>query len=212
MNMKKTIWQPVLLGVGCGLLVGIAMAAGLSITHTSADTTNVIGFHMAIYLLSAAIGGPLAGVLSPATSLTFILLFGSPEMKAVLSDPVMFWTNAIVMGGFMALIGFSYQSIYEHMKMPARILPWAGSVFVLYALHPSILLILQTNTNDIKIILTKALEGLKNGALQMLFDIFFTSLVFIALPPSYTHPLWYVPRKAPDQTAGHIKQHDPSNL
>jgi hypothetical protein len=103
-----------------------------------------------------------------------------------------------VMGGLMALIGLGYRSIFERMKIPARLLPWAGIVFVLYALHPSILLILQTNTNNMNFILTKALEGLKDSAPQMLFDICFTSLVFIALPARYRRPLWYESKKAPE--------------
>ena len=103
------------------------------------------------------------------------------------------------MGGFMALIGLGYRLIFERMKMPARLLPWVGIVFVLYALHPSILFILQTNPSDINIILTYAIQGFKNSTPQMLFDIFFTSLVFVALPSSLAHPLWYVSRKTPDQ-------------
>ena len=197
--MKKTIWQPIVLGVGCGSLVGIAMATGLSITVTSADTADVVGFHMTVFLLSAALGGPLAGFIAPAITLMFTIWFGSSEMKAVLSDPVMFWTNLFVIGGIMALIGFGYRLIFERVKMPVRLLPWVGIVFVLYALHPSILFILQTNPDDINIILTKAIQGFKNSAPQMIFDIFFTSLVFFALPLSYAHPLWYVSRKAPDR-------------
>jgi len=58
--MKKTIWRPLVLGVVSGLLAGIATVTGLSFL-TPGSTNNTIGFYMTLFLLAAALGGPLAG-------------------------------------------------------------------------------------------------------------------------------------------------------
>ena len=195
--MKKTIWLPVIFGLALGLLAGIAMAVGLSISlPDSAGGINIVGFHMALFLLSAAIGGPLAGAITPITSLITAILFGPPDLRAFLVDPLSFWTNSFLMGAFMALIGFCYRAIFERMKIPVRLLPWIGIILAHYAFHPPILEFLQTG----KVNFIRSMVGaLDFYTLQILFDVFFTSLVFIALPASFAHPLWYASKKALDQ-------------
>lgn len=195
--MKKTIWQPVVLGTAIGLLAGIAMAVGLSISvPDSAGGINIVGFHMALFLLSAAIGGPVAGAITPITSLIAAILFGPPDLRAALLDPLSFWTNSFVMGAFMGLIGIGYRAIFERMKMPARLMPWIVIILAHYALHSPILEFTQTG----RVNFMKSMIGaLDFYTVQILFDIFFTSLVFIALPASFAHPLWYEAKKAPGQ-------------
>lgn len=195
--MKKTIWQSVVLGMAMGLLSGISMSVGLSISvPDSAGGINIVGFHMALFLLSAAIGGPVAGAITPITSLITAILFGPPDLRAALLDPLSFWTNSFVMGAFMALIGIGYRTIFERMKMPARLIPWIVIILAHYALHPPILEFTQTG----RVNFMKSMIGaLDFYTVQILFDIFFTSLVFIALPASFAHPLWYETKKAPDQ-------------
>ena len=96
----------------------------------------------------------------------------------------------------MALIGIGYRAIFERMKIPARLLPWIVIILAHYALHPPILEFTQTGrVNFIK----SMIGGLDFYMVQILFDIFFTSLVFIALPASFAHPLWYEAKKAADQ-------------
>ena len=51
--MKKTIWQPLVLGVVLGLLAGIATVTGLSFL-TPGITDNAIGFYVTLFLLAAA--------------------------------------------------------------------------------------------------------------------------------------------------------------
>jgi len=162
--MKKTIWQPVVLG-------------------------------LALFLLSAAIGGPVAGAITPITSLITVLLFGPTELRTALVDPLPFWANSFVMGAFMALIAIGYRAIFERMKMPARLLPWIVIILAHYAFHPPILEFTMTG----RVNFMKSLVGaLDFYTVQILFDIFFTSLVFIALPATFAHPLWYEAKKAPD--------------
>ena len=197
--MKKTIWQPLVLGVAFGLLAGIAMVSGLSFMLSSTEASNVIGFYMALFLLSAAIGGPLAGATTSTICVLFVAMFGAPDMKAVSSDPVVLWTNVVVMGTLVALIGFAYRLIFERVKMPARLLPWAGIVIAFYLLSSPINIGIQFTLNGEAGILSAVLGSYKDYIPQALFDIFFTSLVFIALPSSYTRPRWYESKKTPRQ-------------
>lgn len=198
--MKKTIWQPVVLGIAFGLLAGIAMVTGLSFLLSSTGASNVIGFFMVLFMLSAALGGPLAGAITSTICVLFVALFGAPDMKAVSSDPVVLWTNVVVIGTLVALIGFAYRLIFERVKMPGRLLPWAGIVIAFYLLSSPINISIQFTLNGESGILSAVLSSYKDYFPQALFDIFFTSLVFIALPARYRRPLWYESKKASDQS------------
>lgn len=188
--MKKTTWQPLVLGVAFGLLAGISMVFGLSFLVSSSEASNVIGFHMVLFILSAALGGPVAGAITSTICVLFVAMFGPPDMKAVSSDPVVLWTNVIVMGTLVAMVGFSYRLLFERVKMPARLLPWAGIVIALYLLISPINIGIQFTLNGEAGILPAVLSSYKDYIPQALFDIFFTSMVFIALPARYRKPLW----------------------
>jgi hypothetical protein len=198
--MKKTIWQPLVLGVVLGLLAGIATVTGLSFL-TPGITDNAIGFYVTLFLLAAAQGGPLAGGIAPALWVIISALFGPPNMKEVINIPSIFWSNLLALGTTVALVGFAYRLIFERVKMPARLLLWAGIVIAFYFISlPSSIIpqyyLLGDPTSEI---LPAILNSYKNYIPQAIFDIFFTSLVFIALPSSYTRPLWYVSKKVPEQ-------------
>jgi hypothetical protein len=198
--MKKTIWQPLVLGVVLGLLAGIANVTGLSFL-TPGITDNAIGFYGTLFLLAAALGGPLAGAIAPALWVIISTLFGPPDIKAVLSDPVVIWSNLLALGTLTALIGFAYCLIFERVVMPARLLPWAGIVIAYYVITLPSAMIPQyyLGGEPTYEILPAILGAYKDYIPQAIFDIFITSLVFIALPARYRRPLWYGPKKVPDQ-------------
>ena len=191
--MKKTIWQPVLVGIAFGLLAGISITAGLSFVVSNSLTTGVIGFHVVLFLLSASIGGPLAGFITPTICVILIILFGDPEFVEFLSRPNIFWTNMIVPGMVMALTSFGYRLVFEHVKMPARLLPWAGIVIATYVINsPTILSIQYYFGGDNFATLPSAIfSNYQDYIPQAIFDVFITSLIFIALPARYLRPLWY---------------------
>ena len=189
--MKKTIWQPVVLGVVFGLLAGIAMVSGLSFLLSSTEASNVIGFYMVLFLLSAAIGGPLAGAITSTICVTIVAFFCPPEMREVLSDPINLWSNVFVTGILVALMGFGYRLIFEHVKMPVRLLPWAGIVIGYYIISGPINISIQFYLHGEAGILSAVLGSYKDYIPQAFFDIFITSLIFIALPARYLRPLWY---------------------
>jgi len=203
--MKKTIWRPLVLGVVLGLLAGLATVTGLFfIVPGTEDVTgyyNAIGFYMILLLLAAALGGPQAGAIASILWLTIENFFGPPDMKAIFDDPEVFWANLIVVGTLMVLVGFAHRLIFEQVKMPARLLLWSVLVIVVYIIIVPANIALQAYLLDAVVVLPAILFGYRTYIPQAIFDIFFTSLVFIALPASYTRPLWYEPKKALDRSA-----------
>ena len=189
--MKKTIWQPLLLGAVLGLLAGIATVTGLSFL-TPGITDSAIGFFVTLFLLAAALGGPLAGAIAPVLWVIITASFGSPEMKAILTIPAVFWSNLLALGTTVALVGFGYRLIFERVVMPARLLAWAAIVIAYYAISiPSSIIPQYYFLGDpASEILPAILATYKTYIPQAIFDIIFTSLVFIALPARYRRPLW----------------------
>jgi len=200
--MKKTIWQPIVLGTIFGWLAGIASVTELTFL-VSGITDNAIGFFITLFLLAAALGGPLAGAIAPVLWVTISAWFGPPELAAVISNPNTFWSNIIALATMTALVGFAYRLIFERIKMPARLVAWASIVIVYYliALPAAIIPQYLLSGDPIFEILPAVLGGYTDYLPQVIFDIFITCLVFIALPARYRRPLWYEAKKVPDQSA-----------
>jgi hypothetical protein len=135
-------------------------------------------------------------------------------MKAVLSDPIAFWSNLLAVGTTVALVGFAYRLIVMRVKMPVRMLAWAGIVIGYYAINVPSSIIPQylLRGNPGSEILPAVLYGYETYFPQAIFDILITSLVFVALPSAYTRPLWYGLKKAQEQTTERISSMTRSNL
>ena len=196
--MKKTLWQPLVLGVVFGMLAGIAMISGLSFMISGTEASNAVGFYLALFLLAAALGGPLAGAITSTICVFFVAWFGPTDMKEILSNPVTLWSNVLVTGILLAVVGVAYRLIFERVKMPARLLPWAGIVIAYYVIQSPILISLQFYISGGVDLLSTILNSFQTYIPQAIFDICFTSLVFIALPARYRKPLWYGSTKAPE--------------
>jgi len=190
--VKKIIWQPLVLGIVLGSLAGISIITGLTFL-TPGLATNAIGFYVTLLLLSAALGGPLAGIVASILMITISALFGSPDMKAVIAIPAVFWSNLLMLGIIETLAGFGYRFIFERLKMPARLAPWAGIVIVYYLLNSPISLTLQYFLlgDPLSEVMPAVLYNYQTYIPQAIFDILITSLIFIALPARYLRPLWY---------------------
>jgi hypothetical protein len=189
--MKKTIRRPLVIGVLLGFLAGIATATGLSFITPGINIENAIGVWMTLILLSAALGGPLAGTIASTLFMIIATLLGPPDMKEILSDPINFWSNLIVVGIIMIMVGFVYRSIFEHSKMPARLLFWAGIVIAVYIIISPITISFQFYLHGEVGVLPAIMSSYKIFLPQAIFDIIITSLVFVALPARYARPLWY---------------------
>ena len=189
--MKRAIVQPIAFGTIFGLLAGTVIVAGLTFL-TPGLTANAIGFYGSLFLISSALGGPLAGALSPFIALSISASFGSPEMQELLAAPEVFWPNTVTAGLSLALVGLAYRRIFERLKMPLRLVAWGGIIAAYY------ILLIPTNNaaqnlllNDpVSEILPEILYGFQTLYPQAIFDIFFTSLVFIAMPARFRRPLW----------------------
>ncbi len=194
--MKKTVWRPVVLGVTLGALAGITTVTGLSFL-TVGITENAIGFYVTLFLLAAALGGPLAGAIAPMLWVIIGALFGPPNVAAIVTIPAVFWSNLLALGITVAAIGFAYRLIFERLKMPARLLAWAGIIIVWYLISLPLSLVPQYLLlgNPPSEILPAIQYGYESYFPQAIFDIVITSLVFVALPATYARPLWYEPRR-----------------
>lgn len=194
--MKKTIWRPLVLGLVLGTVAGLTTAAGLSFLAPGI-TDNAIGIYATLFFLAAALGGPLAGAIASSLFVIITTFFGPPEVQEILRDPVVFWSNLLSLGIFVTLIGFAYRLCYERVKMPWRLLVWATLIIVYYAMIVPSSVIPQYLLHDepASEILPAVLYGYEVYWPQAIFDIFITSLVFIALPLSYKRPLWYEPEQ-----------------
>jgi hypothetical protein len=199
MQIKKTFWRPLILGIFMGALAGITTITGLSFI-TPGDLNNAIGIYMTILLLSAALGGPLAGALTTTIFIAVTTLFGPPDMKAIMSEPVILWTNLAVIGTLTVMVGFAYRWIFERLKMPTRLLLWSGIVIAVYLINLPINIILQFYFLHEADVLPAIISTYWNYLPQAIFDIFITSLVFIALPIRFTRPLWYEHLNKSDET------------
>jgi hypothetical protein len=196
----KPIWRPLILGIASGLLSGVATLTGLSFLIPGI-ANNTVGFYMALFLLAAALGGPLAGAIAPALWVITSALFGPPDVKAVVTIPATFWSNVIAVGTVVALVGLAYRFIFERVKMPARLLVWTGIVIACYVIGIPSSLIPQSYLlgDPPSEILPAVLYSYKTYIPQAIFDVLITSLVFVALPARYRRPLWYDAKKAPAQ-------------
>lgn len=192
--MKKTILRPVAFGSMLGLLAGLATTAGLTFLISTSETSNAIGIYSILILLAAALGGPIAGILASTIFLTVTTLYGSPAMKEILSEPVVFWSNAFALGTVLALVALAYRWVFERAKLPMRFIAWAGIVIGYYSLQIPVSMTPQYLLVGDFELLPALLFAYQSYIPQAVVDIFVTSLIFIALPLAYTHPLWYEPK------------------
>ncbi|UCE00494.1 MAG: hypothetical protein JSV42_07170 [Chloroflexota bacterium] len=199
--MKRKVWQALAIGIIFGSFAGISSVVGLTFL-LSGITDNAIGFFVTLFLLAAALGGPLAGAIAPALWVTISAWFGPPEMVAVVSDPYTFWSNIIALGITTAIVGLAYRIIYERINIPVRLLAWAGIVIAYYfiSLPASVIPQYLLSGGPQDEILAAVLGGYADYIPQMIFDILITSLVFIALPSAYARPLWYEYKRAGGQS------------
>jgi hypothetical protein len=200
--MNKTVWRPLVFGTALGMLAGIAAVTDLTFIVPAAGATNVVGFYMTLLLLAAALGGPLAGALASTLSIAIPALLGPPDMVEIWSDPVVLWTNLLVVGTVVALAGFAYRLIFARVKMPARLLLWAGVVIGVYVVITPANLVLQHYLHGEVGVLPVVLNTYRVYIPQAICDILFTSLVFVALPARYRRPLWITEQRAPPPTEG----------
>lgn len=190
-GMKKTVWQPLVFGLVFGLLAGLGVITDLSFIVSGTDTDNLIGFWMILLLLASTLGGPLAGVIASTLLVIIANFYSPPEMQAIVYDPVIFWTNLFVLAVLMVLVGFVYRLVFEREKMPQRLVWWVGLVILVHLINIPANLLLQYYFHNETGVFPVILTAYKIYVPQALFDIFITSLVFIALPVRYSRPRWY---------------------
>lgn len=192
--MKRTIWQPLVLGLALGLLAGIATVTDLA--FFIADTTenaHAIGFFVTLFLLVTALGGLWAGVSVSTIWVTVEVFFGLPDMKGVIAIQSVFWSNIIAIGITLTMAGIAYGLSFEGIRMPMRLIPWVGIVhaFYIFTLPFSLTLQYYIQGNPLSEIYPAISQAHSTYVPQAIFDILITCLVLIALPLHYRKPFWF---------------------
>jgi len=189
--MKKIVWQPIITGIFSAILVVVTGLAGLQYTSPAGW---IIGIYPTIYAMTAAIWGPLAITLAfTLTRVTSALVLGAAR------PPASFWANVILGSGLYALMAYLYRLAYERVKFPKRLFFWAGIVSLFYIL----VVPLRSASNTIydyiygyEVVtraewLTSIVSSYQAILPNFVADLFFTSLIWGALPKTFHRPLWY---------------------
>ena len=191
--MKKTIWMSLTLGIVMGILAGLVNIFNLTFMSS---TGWPIGFYNIFLFLAAALGGPL-GCVSEVIMITMINSLGPPEWREMIG-PALYWANVISEGLILLpLFALAYRSIFGRIKMPLRLLAWAGLIAAFYILDvwllPLLWWLFSGQTIDASFV-QNAISGYESWLPQAISDVIITCLLWIALPERYRHPLWYEPK------------------
>jgi len=187
--MKKTIWLPLVFGLGFGILAGISLAANIAYADASGYSA---GIYPIFFLLAFALGGPLSALITVTVTVAIAALWGYPALKDLFMTYPSFMIINLLANAIAGIVsGLAYRFVYQRIKMPVRLLPWAGIVLLHYVIAVWI-----TGEGaralipDVQLV-SGFFETLRISILEMVAVFLITSLIWIALPEHYRRPLWY---------------------
>jgi hypothetical protein len=192
MQVKKTIWIPIVGGFVFGTLSFLITAAKITI-QISEDL--ILGPWEIINTLSAALFGPIGLFITELGLDISGYLYLIRGVYPAPQDAYFMVGDFIAHSVAMLLVAFGYRFIYRRMRMPLLLAGW-GLVMGMYYL---VGVTLQVSLFNI------AVPGLGasytgyfgNVRLEFLLVTFITSLALLALPERYRRPQWYEPKQAP---------------
>ena len=192
--MKKTIWMPL------GALSFFSSAVGFFIHYGIA---GAVGPHEIFMVLSAALGGPwgllVASVIHTIGAHIF-LMNAPPE----LATPALLNSIGDFVARTIALLAVTYCYKYLHQRAQRATSFLAGWILIV-GIYYALLLPLQALDWAITLPGYLSLSTIvQNAPPEILTVVIVTSLIWVALPVRSRKPLWYEPKKSPDQN-GEIK-------
>lgn len=188
MQVKKTIWIPLVGGLISGTLSFLISVADITV-HLSEDL--ILGPWEIINTLSAGLFGPI-GLLITQLGMDFggylYLIkgaFPSPQDICFMLGDYIAHTLA------MFLVAFSFRYTYSRMKMPRLLIGWILVMGIYYLLEVTLAVTL----------FNIAVPGLgasyadyfSNVRLEFVLVTVITSLALVALPERYRRPHWVEP-------------------
>lgn len=193
--MKRTIWIPLVLGLALGLLDFLSFGFHWVIRIAS---FGAIGPQETLVVLSAALGGPLSGIVTNFLQELGMHIFllkgdfpGQPQVEVVISI-VDFIAHTI------ALLAVAYCYRFLHQRAKKGYIFFAGWILIV-VIYYILLLPLQALVHNLIIPDLLPLSTLVRGSPpEFLMVAIISSLVWIALPTRYRKPQWYESKKAPE--------------
>jgi hypothetical protein len=199
MKMKKTIWIPIAIGMVSAVLILAASEAKFSIPLGNG---SYIGIGELFTTLSAALGGPLASIVTlfMGYSIHGIL---HPEFFPDLSSVYIFLGDGVAHLCAMLVFAFCYYKfLFPRMsKTRVFLIGWFLLVGAYYFLALLPLTVVFLNLIDPGQGATYTVFA-KNFIPEFLGTAIFTTLVWFASPVRYRRPHWIEPKNAPDHIEG----------
>lgn len=201
--MKKTIWIPLVLGGGLGLLDFVSWASGFLIPLGPYGAT---GPQEVFITISAALGGPLG--LSITCFLHELGNFAF-DLHSLVSSEQMYTTGLLYSAAdFSAHIvaalatAYCYKILHQRAK---KVYVFIGGWILILAFYYILLVPLQFFLIGFVIDLPSLAVLLRNFLPEFLVVAILSVLIWIALPARYTRPLWFqlepVPQTFNDEAA-----------
>ena len=193
--MKKTIWIPVVIGMVSAVLILAASEADFSIPLGNGSS---IGIGDLFTTLSAALGGPLASIVTIFTAYGIIGIL-HPEFFPTTTSVYILLEDGVahLCAMLMVAIGY-YKFLFPRMRKTGMFLAgWFLLIGVYYYLALLPLSVVFLNLIDPSQDATYSVFA-RNFFPEFLGTATITTLIWFAAPVRYRHPQWIEPKRAPD--------------
>jgi hypothetical protein len=185
--MKKTIWIPLVLGITLGLLDFLSLGVHWVIRIAN---FGAIGPQETLVIISAALGGPLSGIVTNFLQELGMHIFllkgdfpGQPQLEVLISI-------ADFIAHTIALLAVAYCYRFLHQRTKKAYIFFAGWILIV-VIYYILLLPLQSLLHNFLVPDLLLLSTLVRGAPpEFLMVAIISTLILIALPVRYRRPLW----------------------
>jgi hypothetical protein len=193
MQVKKTIWIPIVGGFIFGALSYLITVADITVRISE---NLILGPWEIINTLSAALFGPIGLLITELGLDISAYLYLIKGVYPAPQDIYFMVSDYIAHCVAMLFVAFGYRFIYSRVKMPRLLAGWFLVMVIYYITHP----FLQVTLGNI------AIPGLgasyavwySNIRIEFILVTVITSLILLALPTRYCRPQWYEPKQAKD--------------
>ena len=192
MKLKKTIWIPVAIGMVSAILILAASEANFSIPLGNGSS---IGIGELFTTLSAALGGPLASIVTIFAAYGILGIL-HPEFFPDMTSVYILLEDAIahLCAMLMVAIGY-YKFLFPRMRMTGIFLVgWFLLVCAFYYLALLPLSVVFLNLIDPGRVATYSVFA-RNFFPEFLGTATITTLIWFAAPARFRRPLWIEPKQ-----------------
>ena len=193
--MKKTIWIPVVIGMVSAVLILAASEADFSIPLGNGSS---IGIGELFTTLSAALGGPLASIVTIFTAYGILGIL-HPEFFPTTTSVYILLEDGVahLCAMLMVAIGY-YKFLFPRMRKTGMFLAgWFLLIGVYYYLALLPLSVMFLNLIDPSRDATYLVFA-RDFFPEFLGTATITTLIWFAVPVRYRRPQWIEPKQAPD--------------